>query len=79
MSAQESLFDMPEDWEGEWEGMPEFKNENKFNPEKTLIIHFQDKESRLKFSELIGQNITPRTQSIWYPKAEIETYADKRY
>ena len=32
-----------------------------------------------QFSKLIGQNISETRKSLWYPKAEIEHYADKRY
>ena len=27
----------------------------------------------------MNQNITPKTRSIWYPKAEIESMSDKYY
>ena len=32
-----------------------------------------------KFAELVGQNITPSTKSIWYPEVQITRFMNKRY
>lgn len=67
-----------EDWEKEWLEMPEYSHEDK-TAEKSLIINFKSQEDVRKFSELIGQKITDKTRSIWFPKAEIEMLMDKRW
>ena len=40
---------------------------------------FANNEDVKEFSKLMNQNITPKTRSIWYPKAEIESMSDKYY
>lgn len=75
---QKALFDRGEAWEDEWQGMPEFIQED-LEPFKTLYVHFECWEDVAAFSRLIGQRITPETRSLWYPEAEIGRYADKRY
>ena len=67
-----------EPWEEEWEGMPEFKMQNR-EPYKQLIISFKDEEDYAAFAELIKQPLSQRTQSVWYPQAEIEGIVDKIY
>lgn len=65
-------------WEEEWQGMPEFVQED-LSPFKTIMIHFESKEAVESFAELVDQTITVRTKSIWYPKAKIDRYINKRY
>ncbi len=71
------LFGEPEQ-EREWEGMPEFRNENK-QAFRSIIIHFADQESVEKFAKLLKQEVTPKTRFLWFPKLVIERFADKRY
>ena len=40
---------------------------------------FRNEEDAAEFAKLLDQTITPRTQSIWYPKAKIDKYMNKRY
>lgn len=56
----------PVDYEKMWEGMPEFGNEPK--AAKSLYVHFVEMEDYRDFAELIGQNLTDKTASIWYPE-----------
>ena len=49
-----------------WKGMPEFIQE-KQEPFKKLIVRFDSQEDVDKFADLIGQKITPKTKSIWFP------------
>ena len=65
-------------WVSEWDGMPEFKQENQESTKK-LIVHFETLKDLADFAKLVGQRITPITQSIWFPEAEIGRFADKRY
>jgi hypothetical protein len=66
------------DYQKEWEGMPEFEQEDK-TAFQSIHIHFKTQGDVDNFAELTGQKITNKTRSIWYPKIEIERYADKRY
>ena len=75
---QLSLFDVSPSWEKEWRGMPEFVQANKA-AWKSIIVHFANREDMRTFGALVEQTITFQTQSIWYPKARIERYMDKRY
>tara|TARA_R100000781_G_scaffold92092_1_gene57029 strand:+ start:12390 stop:12980 length:591 start_codon:yes stop_codon:yes gene_type:complete len=66
------------DAELEWSGMPEFNNKD-LTPKRQLIISFKNEDDIKKFSKLIGQNITDKTKSLWYPQAAIEKQFDKAY
>lgn len=76
--AQLALFDIPPDWKQKWTGMPEFQQRD-LTPWGTLPVHFASRSDRNAFAKLIGQTITDDTRSLWYPKAEIGRYVDKRY
>jgi len=75
---QENLFDSAPDWAKEWDGMPEFQHDD-LEPWASIQVHFANREDMASFSTLVGQTITPKTQSVWFPKAEIGRYANKRY
>jgi hypothetical protein len=62
----------------EWQGMPEFENED-LTSDSSLVVHFAKPEDRAAFAKLVEQTITEKTRSIWYPKAEVRHYMDKRY
>lgn len=63
-----TLFDeLPFDWESEWWGMPEFKMGNT-EPVQRITINFRSHEDVREFAYLIGQRITARTDSLWYPR-----------
>lgn len=57
----------PVNYEEEMQGMPEFENE-KLNPFMSIKVSFLTEEDVKKFAAVIGQNITDKTKSIWYPK-----------
>ena len=59
------------DYEKEWEGMPEFEQED-LSAWKSVIVHFDSPKNLNNFAELIEQNLTEKTKSIWYPKKERE-------
>ena len=65
-------------WEDEWQDMPEFIQEN-FMPFKSIYVHFENRQDMKAFAKLINQKIGFKTKSIWYPKSEIESIANKRY
>ena len=60
------LFDVKKDWQKEWVGMPEFTQE-KIEPYSSIIIRFETKEDLENFANLIGQRLTKKTKSIWFP------------
>lgn len=64
--------------EKEWEGMPEFDNKD-LTAHRQLIISFNNDEDIKEFAKIIGQNITEKTKSLWFPKVENTKQFDKRY
>ena len=79
--AQIGLFgddELHEMWEEHWGEMPEY-NHKDLSPVKQVIVSFNSRADMAAFSELVGQKIGMKTQSIWYPAAEITSYVDKRY
>lgn len=59
----------PLDPMAEWEGMPEFEQEDN-TAWKSITVHFDSPDNMQNFAELIEQTITEKTKSIWYPKKE---------
>jgi hypothetical protein len=68
----------PNDPNEEWVGMPEFQQDD-LTAWKTVKVHFASKADIDAFAALVGQTITERTRSIWYPEAEIGHYVTKRF
>ena len=65
MAAREGLLP-PIDPSKEWEGMPEFHNEDQTGIK--AIIHFETEQNKQAFEQLVGQKIPDNTHAIWYPK-----------
>lgn len=63
---------------GEWGDMPEFENED-LESKQHIAVHFKTHEDAARFGELIGQKVTERTRSLWFPPDEIGHIADKVY
>jgi len=61
----------PIDYQKEWQGMPEFEQED-LSAWKSITIHFDSMDNLQNFAELVGQTLTEKTKSIWYPKKERE-------
>ena len=73
--------DPENDWKQEWLNMPEFENQD-CSPVKSIKVSFASEEDIQKFAELIGQTVTMKTRTVWYPKAKKlvdvrEVYYDK--
>jgi hypothetical protein len=76
---QVDLFQAPPpEWQKQWKGMPEFHQEDQ-SSWRSLIVHFRNHEDRKAFGGVVGQNVTQKTRSIWYPRAEIEHFVGKCY
>ncbi len=65
-------------WEEEWQDMPEFISED-IQPYQKIVVRFETKENYDEFAKLIGQNLTARTKSIWYPKLIHKDWQKLRY
>ena len=85
MPSLEQWFDDPdynvqenEPITNEWVDMPEFVQENK-PPFAKIIFRFDSQEDLDEFSKLIGQKLTPKTKSAWYPELERGKNAAKRW
>jgi hypothetical protein len=58
----------------EWVGMPEFV-QNKKEPFSKIVLRFETEEDLNDFAKLIGQKLTPKTKSLWFPhKPHIKPY-----
>ena len=69
----------PQIAEDEWMGMPEYLQED-LTAYKQIVVNFASPGDMEAFSELVGQPVTPKTRSIWHPKAEVaHTFAHGRY
>lgn len=66
------------DWKEEWRGMPEFVQE-KQEPYAKIIFRFNSEEELQEFAELIGQKLTKKTKSAWYPELVRGLNSGKRY
>jgi hypothetical protein len=53
-------------WKEEWKGMPEFVQE-KQEPWAKIIFRFENEDDLQEFAKLIGQKLTKKTKSSWYP------------
>jgi hypothetical protein len=72
------FFEVKPLWEKEWEGMPEF-TQNDLTSFRKIIVHFRNQEDVEEFAKLLNQRITKKQPSIWYPKREIRHHFNKRY
>ena len=52
----------------EWQGMPEFKQEDVFGAVATIKVHFASESDIDNFARLVGQNVNKDTKFIWHPK-----------
>jgi hypothetical protein len=64
--------------EEHWVDMPEFVQE-KNTEYKKLIIRFDNEKDYQEFADLIGQKLTDKTKSIWYPKLDRHKNKGKYY
>ena len=78
----ENQFSMFEDedniWEKEWKGMPEYIQENQ-EPMQQVYVSFATRKDVKEFARLMGQNITYKTRSIWFPKVEWAPMMNQRW
>jgi len=53
-------------WQQEWKDMPEFVQEKKEAYAK-IIFRFECEKDLKEFAKLIGQKLTAKTKSAWFP------------
>jgi len=58
----------------EWQGMPEFVQEDVFGAIASVKVHIANEADLAKFAQLMGQTVTKETRSIWYPKQETQSF-----
>ena len=75
---QMTLFALPESWVEEWQGMPEFMQED-LSPFRTVFVHFENAADVEAFSKLIGQKLPAARLYHWYPEATIQSVKNKRW
>ena len=56
----------PNWWDESWQDMPEFLQDAK-HPYALINIRFDTKKDLEDFAALVGQRLTQKTKSIWYP------------
>lgn len=67
--SQRKLFDVEEGWREEWKDMPEYVQKD-MKPIQKITVNFKTKDDVKLFKKIIGQNITYKTDSIWFPYEE---------
>lgn len=79
----------PEDWgvrveisendpDEEWKGMPGFNSEDNMGA-KEVKVHFKTMEDFFHFAIIIGQKLSEKTKSIWFPEEERGSQTDHVY
>jgi len=67
--TQNSLFEIEKkdnEWQNEWKNMPEFVQEKK-KAYSQIIFRFNNEKDLQNFAKLIGQKLTNKTKSAWFP------------
>jgi len=60
------FFQVEKEHQTHWKDMPEFIQERKKDYAK-IIFRFENEEDLQEFANLIGQKLTKKTKSAWYP------------
>jgi len=65
--SQLTVFDVEPEWKKHWWGMPEFVMKDA-TPQRQITVNFMTTEDVEKFAKNLGISVTPRTNSIWFPR-----------
>lgn len=71
LAVPEQIVDEPEK---EWEGMPEYTDKNPAF--RKIVVNFDSAEDVEAFFKFIGQDYSPQTRFIWFPKKERRDLTD---
>jgi FkbM family methyltransferase len=66
VDTQQELFQMDEEWEAEWQGMPEYVSKNR-EAAVQVVLNFETLEDMRAFNKVTGLSITPQTRGVFYP------------
>jgi hypothetical protein len=61
-----TLFEHENEYKKHWKGMPEFVQEKK-EPFAKIIFRFESEKDLNEFAKIIGQKLTKKTKSAWFP------------
>lgn len=80
VKLNDELFDVDQDddIDNEWRGMPEF-NQPDNGAFRQIIVSFDDQAGVDAFATAIGQHLTSKTKSVWYPPREKNNVVDLFY
>lgn len=76
-----NLFGQGEWWHEIWRGMPEFVQDD-LTPRHSIEVLIRSEQDLAELERRLGQTVPDyekRTPSIWYPEAEIGSFAGKRW
>ena len=68
-----------EEWQEEWQDMPEFVQMETKKQYAQIIFRFANEQDLKSFSKLIGQKLTCKTKSAWFPQIERGIHSNKIY
>jgi hypothetical protein len=71
-------FDEDDEHETEWRGMPQF-NQPDNGAFRQIIVSFDDQAGVDAFARAIGQQLTAKTKSVWYPPRPMNRVSDLFY
>ena len=66
---QPALFDVPTVYMDEWWGMPSFEMGDA-TPQQSIKVNFQTWDDAVEFAKRLEIDITPKTDSMWFPKQD---------
>lgn len=72
---QPSLIELDKSWRESWKDMPEYDQKDA-RPFKSLVVHFESRADVERFALLVGQKLTRKTKSIWYPGHKDESHVE---
>lgn len=78
LDALRASLEPPTDPYKEWEGMPHYEQEDG-TPERSITVHFRDKEKVQDFAELIGVPVSDKAKSIYFPYEERQDLTGVHY
>lgn len=74
--TDEEVIEWPQEFYDEhWQNMPSY-NQPDNGAYRQLLINFEDEAAVKRFEELVGQSLTKKTKSIWFPKREQNNVSD---
>ena len=68
----------PTDPLAEWQGMPAFDQPDQM-PHRQIIVNLASDEDAEDFARRIGQTVTEKTKSLWYPEQKRRDLSDVAY